>query len=234
MHNRHVAGSLSAIPALIVFVGILLIAAPVGRAQETSSGQIARLKQAVVIVTTYDESGKPMLQGSGFFIDSGQVATNFHVIKNASQIRVETFDRTVSIVRNILATDEKNDLALIQLDSTSRQSAFLTMNAAAPAEGELITVISSPQGSRWKVTRGAIGLLWEFQGWGERLQISAAIAPGSSGGPVINAGGEVIGVAAMYFNSVDDLNFAVPIARLQALQLRAQHLQARLTKPGVD
>ncbi len=227
------ARSLSALSALIV-AGVFLISAPVAKAQETSDAQIARLKQAVVIVTTYDDSGKPMLQGSGFFIDSDQVATNFHVIKNASKVRVETFDRTVSIVRNILATDEKNDLALLQVNSLSRHSAVLPMKSTAPTEGESITVISSPQGSRWKVTHGSTGLLWEFQGFGERLQISAAIAPGSSGGPVINAGGEVIGVAAMYFNSVDDLNFAVPVARLQALQLKAVRLQARLRNPAVD
>lgn len=178
-------------------------------------------------MTTYDDRGKPLLQGSGFFIDSGEVATNFHVIKNASQIRIETFNRTISTVKTILASDEKSDLALMQVDSPSPQLTILAMKAAAPAEGEAIMVISNPQGSHWKVTRGSIGLLWEFQGLGERLQITAAISPGSSGGPVLNARGEVIGIAAMYFNSVEDLNFAVPVARLQALQLKALHLQAR-------
>lgn len=178
-------------------------------------------------MTTYDDQGKPLLQGSGFFIDSGEVATNFHVIKNASQIRIETFNRTISTVKTILATDEKSDLALMQVDSPSPQLTILAMKTTAPAEGEAIMVISNPQGSHWKVTRGSIGLLWEFQGLGERLQITAAISPGSSGGPVLNARGEVIGIAAMYFNSVEDLNFAVPVARLQALQLKALHLQAR-------
>lgn len=178
-------------------------------------------------MTTYDDRGKPLLQGSGFFIDSGEVATNFHVIKNASQIRIETFNRTISTVKTILATDEKSDLALMQVDSPSPQLTILAMKTTAPAEGEAIMVISNPQGSHWKVTRGSIGLLWEFQGLGERLQITAAISPGSSGGPVLNARGEVIGIAAMYFNSVEDLNFAVPVARLQALQLKALHVQAR-------
>ena len=181
----------------------------------------------MVIVTTYDGRGKPLLQGSGFFIDSDQIVTNFHVIKNASRVRVETFDRTISTVKAILAIDEKSDLALLQVDFPSSQLTVLTMKTTASVEGEPVTVISNPQGSHWKVTRGSIGLLWEFHGYGERLQISAPISPGSSGGPVLDARGEVVGIAAMYFNSVDELNFAVPVERLQALQLKASPAQAR-------
>ena len=183
-------------------------------------------------MTTYDDAGKPLLQGSGFFIDSREIVTNFHVIKNASQIRVETFDRTISTVESILASDEKSDLALLRVDSPSPQSTVLPLKLTASAEGESVTVISNPQGSQWKVTSGSIGLLWEFQGLGERLQVSATISPGSSGGPVLNSRGEVIGIAAMYFNSVDALNFAVPVERLKALQRKVRHLQARVTIPS--
>ena len=222
MINRHIARTL---PAFVV-AGVFLVCAPLVSAEESQAEQITRLKKAVVIVTTFDDRGKPLLQGSGFFIDSGQVVTNFHVIRNASQIRVETFDRTISTASAILATDEKSDLALLQVDSPSPQLTILSIKPTAPAEGEFVTVISNPQGSHWKVTRGSIGLLWEFHGRGERLQISAAISPGSSGGPVLNARGEVVGIAAMYFKSVEELNFAVPVERLQALQLKA-YVQAR-------
>ena len=223
MHNRHVARSLSALSVGVAF----LILAPLASAQETSAEQIARLKKAVVIVTTYDDRGKPLLQGSGFFVDSNQVATNFHVIKNASQIRVETFNGAVSTVTTILATDEKSDLALLQLDSPSPQSTVLYLKTTAPAEGDSVTLISNPQGSHWKVTRGSTGLLWEFHGLGERLQITAAISPGSSGGPVLDERGKVVGIATMYFNSIENLGFAVPVERLQALQLKALNVQAR-------
>lgn len=228
--KRHSARSL---PASFI-AGIILFCASLASAQESSAEQMTRLKKAVVIVTTYDERGKPLFQGSGFFINPREVATNFHVIKNASQIRIETFNRAISTVEAILATDEKNDLALMRVDSRSGQSTILPMKTTAPAEGECIMVISSPQGSQWKVTRGSIGLLWEFQGLGERLQITAALAPGSSGGPVLNTRGEVIGIAAMYFDSAAELNFAVPVGRLQALQLKTLQLQARLTGPARD
>lgn len=171
------------------------------------------------------------MQGSGFFVDSDEVATNFHVIRNASQIRVETFDGTVSKVRIVLATDERNDVALMSVEALASRQTVLPLKIDAPAEGESVTVISNPQGSNWKVTRGSTGLLWELHGMGERLQITAAIAPGSSGGPVFNSRGEVIAIASMYFNSVSNLSFAVPVARLQALQARS-HVQVRVTEAG--
>lgn len=226
MQNRHVTGSLSAIIAAVCF----LIAASPTSAQESAAEQINRLKKAVVIVTTYDNCGKPLLQGTGFFIDSDQVATNFHVVKNAAQVRIETIDRVTSTVTSILVTDEKSDLALLQLgslDSSQSRPTVLPLKTTAPAEGASITVISNPLGSHWKVTRGATGLLWEFHGLGERLQITAAISPGSSGGPVIDARGEVVGIATMYFNSIDNLSFAVPVERLHALQLKALNAPAR-------
>lgn len=228
MHNRHVAGSLSA----LIFAAAFLIFVPLASAQQSSAEQITRLKKAVVIVTTYDGQGKPLLQGSGFFIESDLVATNFHVIKNASQIRIETFNRTIAAVTSVFVKDEKSDLALLRLDSPSPQSTVLPLKTTAPAEGDLVTVISNPPGAHWRVTRGTTGLLWEFQGLGERLQITAAISPGSSGGPVLDARGEVVGIATMYFNSIENLSFAVPVERLHALQLKALNAQARLTGFG--
>lgn len=229
MKRRHVAGSLS---AALVVLGFF-ISASVGCAQE-SPEKIARLKNGVVIVTTFDERGKPLLQGSGFFIDTDQVATNFHVIQNARQIRVETFNRMVSTVSAVLATDEKSDLALLRLSEPSHQSTVLPLKTTAIAEGDSVTVISNPQNYQWKVTRGSTGLLWEFQGLGERLQITAAISPGSSGGPVLDADGQVVGIASMYFNSLENLSFAVPVARLQALQLKALNVRGRLNSLALD
>ncbi len=227
MLKRHLAGSLS---ALLVVTGFL-VCASLGHAEE-SLEQITRLKQGVVIVTTYDERGRPLLQGTGFFIDSDQVATNFHVIKNAAQIRVETFNRTTATISAVLATDEKSDLAVLRLSAPSHQSTVLQLKTTATAEGDAVTVISNPQNFQWKVTRGATGLLWEFHGLGERLQITAAISPGSSGGPVLDADGKVVAIASMYFNSLENLSFAIPVARLQALQLKAQNARSRVSSGG--
>jgi S1-C subfamily serine protease len=218
---RSLAFSLAIISAAFSFAAFSV------SAHESSQSPIEQLKRAVVIITTYDDRGKPLLQGSGFFIDPEQVVTNLHVIKGASQIRLETFAGTTTIVQSVVAANEKTDLALLQIARPCPDSAILQLVTAAPAEGEAIVLVSSPQGSRWKVTRGNVGMLWEFAGIGTRLQITAGISPGSSGGPVVNELGQVIGIASLHANSADDLNFAVPVESLRDLQAQARLLRVR-------
>lgn len=232
-NHSQLASRLRALISSLASLAILLAAASFAvsstSAHESSQNQIAQLKRAVVIITTYDDLGKPLLQGSGFFIDPEQVVTNLHVIKGASQIRIETFAGTTTTVQSVVATNESTDLALLRIAQPCPNSAILQLVSAAPVEGESIILVSNPQGSRWKVTRGSVGMLWEFGGIGTRLQITAAIRPGSSGGPVVNERGQVIGIASMHPDSADDLNFAVPVESLKDLQA-----QARLpAKPGV-
>jgi S1-C subfamily serine protease len=70
-----------------------------------------------------------------------------------------------------------------------------------------------------------VGTLWEFGNVGTRVQITAGLLPGSSGGPVLNAQGQVVAIAAMHLDSEDELNFAVP-----AVQLRPLVIAAKLTR----
>ena len=207
-----------------VLAAAFFFASPATRANTFRENQITQLKRAVVIITTYDAEGKALLQGSGFFIDADQVVTSLHVIKNANQIRLETFSGTTVTVQSVVATNEENDIALLHLAQPCPDTTILPLVSTPPHEGEAVILVSSPQGSRWKVTQGNVGLLWELSGIRTRLQITAAIAPGSSGGPVVNEQGQVIGIAALYVNSIQDLNFAVPVASLINLQT-----QARLT-----
>ncbi|MDQ2922210.1 MAG: serine protease [Acidobacteriota bacterium] len=186
--------------------------------QENSAEKISLLRRAVVIVTTVDRQGRPLLQGSGFFIAADRIVTNMHVIKDAGLIRIETFDGNTSTVHNVVAVNEKEDLALLQMEAPKADATVLQLADSAPVEGEAIVVMSNPRGSQWKLTRGRVGPIWEFKGTGKRIQITASILPGSSGGPVVNKEGHVVGIAVMHLESTDDLNFAVPAESLKALQ----------------
>lgn len=186
-------------------------------AEKPSPEEISVLKRAVVIVTTFDKDGKPLLQGSGFFIKTDCVVTNMHVIKDASRIRIKTLDGRTTTVQNVIAGNEKTDLALLQTENSPANS-ILQLEDSAPVEGEPIVMLSNPPGSPGKIARGRVGPLWEFAGISHRIQITALILPGSSGGPVLNEHGRVIGVAAMHLDSADDLNFAVPAESLKTLE----------------
>jgi len=185
---------------------------------KNSVDRILLLKRAVVIVTTVDRQGKPLLQGSGFFVAADRVVTNMHVIKDAGLIQVEMFDGHTSKVQNIVAVNERDDLALLQLETPNPDTPILRLAESAPLEGEAILVMSNPSGSQWKPTEGKVGAIWRFKGTGNRIQITASVLPGSSGGPVVNREGNVVGIAVMHLESNDDLNFAVPAKSLKALQ----------------
>lgn len=197
-----------------------------------STQKIDLLKRAVVVVTTFDREGNPLLQGSGFFIARDRIVTNLHVIRDAGLIRIETFDGQTSTVPNVVAVNEREDLALLQTEAPNAEVATLQLADSAPVEGEAIVVISNPRGSQWKLTSGQVGPVWEFKGTGHRIQITASILPGSSGGPVVNKEGHVVGIAVMHLPSIDDLNFAVPAESLKALQASTVTASFRSTAAG--
>lgn len=179
-------------------------------AQESSSDILKHVKHAVVLITTYDKNDKPLLQGSGFFIESTRLITSLHVLKDAQGAKIKTFDGKTFRVKGIVAMDEVRDLALIEVGDASPGCTILAIEEITPTEGEQIIVVSNPQGSSWKVSKGIFEARWDFQSGGELLRITASIFPGSSGGPVVNQQGRVVGIATLHIDSSDDLNFALP------------------------
>ncbi|HUS09054.1 MAG TPA: serine protease [Pyrinomonadaceae bacterium] len=183
-----------------------------------SSEVLARAKRAVVLITTYDQTGRLEKQGSGFFLTADRVVTNLHVVNTASQILISTFTGKTVRADSVLAADETSDLALLQLAAPCSDVATLEPAELEPSQGEPVVLVSNPLGSHWQVSAGEVGRSWNFFEIGERLQITSNVLPGSSGGPVLNLEGNVIGIAVMHVESNDNLNFAVPVARLKALQ----------------
>jgi serine protease Do len=207
----------------LIIVLFLFALAPRVAAQSALSRNSAErmilLKRAVVIVTTLDREGKPLLQGSGFFIAADRVVTNMHVIKDAGLVRVRTFDGNTITALNVVAVNVREDLALLQMETPNADATILQLADSAPVEGEAILVMGNPRGSQWKLTRGQVGPVWQFKGTGKRIQISASILPGSSGSPVVNKEGHVVGVAVMHMeSSTDNLNFAVSAESLKSFQ----------------
>jgi hypothetical protein len=208
---------------------VVCFAASLVTAHDPFTEKMASLKRAVVIVTTYDDHGCPFLQGSGFFIASDRIVTNLHVISHASEIRIKTFAGKTFTVQAVLATDGSADLALLKMDIPCPDATTLQVEDESPIEGESIILLSNPQGSHWKVTHGRVGRIWQFESIGRRMQITAGVFPGSSGGPVLNQQGQVIGIAVMHIGSADELNFAVPAESLITLEAAASLAGDRAT-----
>jgi S1-C subfamily serine protease len=186
-------------------------------AREPSEDLINHVKGAVVIITTYDRNGKALLQGSGFFVASNQLVTAWHVVKTAHHALIKTANGKTFPIHGVVAVNEQSDLALLETGGESSGCATLAIAETIPGEGDEVIVVSNPKGASWKVTKGTTEASWDFQGVGEVLSITAKLAPGSSGGPVVNRLGRVVGVAAMHAGSAGNLNFAVPAVLIKSL-----------------
>ncbi len=183
---------------------------------------IKRARPAVVTIVVYDRRGRELGFGSGFFVSPrGEILTNHHVIEGASSAKARTADGRMLPVQIVLADDSKSDLARLLVLSDD-DSPYLPIAADRPQVGEHVVVMGSPLGLDQTVTEGIVSAVPE-QRAGQSdlepatLQITAAISEGSSGGPVLNLRGEVVGVATAFMREGENLNFAVPLERILTL-----------------
>lgn len=189
-------------------------AVPLGVSAKRESFDLVTLakktRSAVVLVEVFDQSNKVIATGSGFFIsEDGMLVTNFHVIENAHSIVARAESGAMYQVVGAIAGDQKADLALLK--AVAKGMPFLGFRDSEKAEaGEKVAVIGSPLGLEGSVSEGIISAKRTLSTGEQWLQITAPISPGSSGSPVINSTGEVIGVASMLLRDGQALNFAVP------------------------
>ncbi len=166
--------------------------------------------KAVVVVKTYNEKGEPISQGSGFIVRAdGAVVTNYHVISNAVDIKVKAGDKVLD-VEGLIHTDKENDLVILKIKGEKLPVVKLGDIEKANI-GEKVYVISSPQGLENTISDGILSGIREITPERKVLQITAPVSPGSSGGPVFNKDGEVIGITTFLIKEAQNLNFAMPV-----------------------
>jgi serine protease Do len=179
---------------------------------------INQTRPTVVTIMVFGFGKKLIRQGTGFFVNnSGHVITNRHVIEGAQQAKITTGDGKEYIADKILAVDTGTDLARIRIESND-QTPSLKLSTSVPKVGERVLVVGSPKGLEQTVSEGIISAVREVPGMGLVYQTTAPISPGSSGSPVINMKGEIIGVATLQVRDAQNLNFAIPSTRVLALQ----------------
>ncbi len=209
--------------AVLKIFAFLLIAfaatAPTISAQDFLPELVRRIKPSAVAIETFDAKGASISRGSGFFIAADKIITNRHVIEKASRVEVHLMDGKKFSAKGVLSIDGEGDLALIQVDVPPASAVPLPLVQSAPQEGESIVVVGNPFGLEGSVSNGIVSAVREIPGYGKIIQITAPISPGSSGSPVVNMRGQVIGVATLQAAEGQSLNFAVPASRITQLKI---------------
>ncbi len=202
-------------------VSILLLIAFVWThafAQETLPELVKRIKPSAVAIETFNSRGDRVSRGSGFFISADRVITNRHVIEGAYRAEVHLANGNVYNVRGVLAVDGEGDIALLQVDVPPGLVRPLEVVRTSPQEGESVVVVGNPFGLEGSVSNGIVSAVRDIPNFGRIIQITAPISPGSSGSPVVNMQGQVIGVATLQVSEGQSLNFAIPSERIAQLR----------------
>lgn len=189
---------------------------PASNGPLTARQIVERVFPSIVLVVAKDENGEAVGQASGFFYKPGLVVTNLHVFTRASQasIKVLTSGTTYQVIE-VTGINMRRDLCVLRIDDASTPS--LTLNASAkPAVGDDVYVAGNPKGLEGSFSRGIVSGIRTDAGL---IQMDAPISPGSSGGPVVNARAEVVGIAVSSIVGGQNLNFAVPVEYLASLKL---------------
>jgi len=203
-----------------ILCAVVFLFAPVGivQSQDLLPELVRRIKPSAVAIETFDSRGEKLSRGSGFFIAVDRVVTNRHVIDNAFRAEVHSYNGSVYPVRGVIAVDAEGDLALLRVEAPANQVRPLLLDKTSPQEGESVVVIGNPFGLEGSVTNGIVSAVRDIPTFGRIIQITAPISPGSSGSPVVNMQGQVIGVATLQITGGQSVNFAIPSERISQLQ----------------
>ena len=168
----------------------------------------ARARPGVVLIQGFRD-GAEISQGSGFIVrEDGYLATNYHVVEGADQLAVtlntgEVYDRVW-----LVSHDQRRDVVILRIAGVDFPTLALGDDRALEV-GDQIYVMGNPLGLDGTFSDGLVSAKRTAEGT-SYIQISAPISPGSSGGPVLNDRGEVIGIATLTVEDGQNLNLAVP------------------------
>ena len=197
------------------FVVIALAARAAPAASCPSTVELGERTIASTVTVLADGDDGIIGSGSGFFVARDLVVTNWHVVNGSRSLRLKlTTAKDTIAVQGIVGADLANDLAVLRLappaegeDAVERRA--LPLLDEVPKRGAKVYAFGSPRLLEATMSDGIVSAEREIEG-APRIQITAAVSPGSSGGPVTDECGRVIGVAYMKVRDAEALNFAIP------------------------
>lgn len=149
-------------------------------------------------------------QGSGAIISrGGEVVTNYHVIEGARAINVLTYDKIIYKV-GVVGYDSNMDVAVLKIEGNETFNNLDFGDSDIIKIGQSVVALGNPYGLDFTATQGIISARRTGSNGVEYIQIDVPINPGNSGGPVIDAAGDIVGIANFKISGAEGIGFAVP------------------------
>lgn len=198
-------------------MGLLISLMLISKVWGLTTQQIAKKTfPAVVLLVMEDANGQPISIGSGFFVREGVVATNFHVVEKSTGGYAKVVgQKKKHNISGIVGINQDVDLVLLSVAGVKTPSLPLG-NSGQVQVGDEIYAVGNPLGLEGTFSKGIVSSIRSI-GSETIFQLTAPISPGSSGGPILDTQGKVIGIAVATFEGGQNLNFAIPVYFLNLL-----------------
>ena len=193
-------------------------AMPVSVAQNSAAptpAAVFRQARSSVVLIVVSASGDKIAQGSGFIVSKDKVVTNYHVIAGLSAAFVLFADGHTEPVTGVMAADADQDAAILSVRTGTRPALPLG-DELNLHEGDAVLAIGAPQGLELSLTNGIISA---FRNSEKKflIQNTAPIAPGSSGGPLLDSHGRVVGVTTSLLVDTPGVYFSIGVGTVKRL-----------------
>jgi tetratricopeptide (TPR) repeat protein len=172
--------------------------------------------KSTVVVRNLDSGGMAKGMGSGVVLPGGDVATNCHVVRGASTLKVRIGDKEYPAT--LRYSDWDRDVCSLSVVEMNVPPAVIGSTKALKV-GTKVYAIGAPKGLALSLSDGIVSNLREVKG-GRYIQTTAAISPGSSGGGLFDEDGALVGLTTFYLADGQNLNFAIPIEWVTELPKR--------------
>lgn len=197
--------------AFLITISLLiscLVGCSAGKKQLSGEEIYNKIADSTVEVSA--ESSYKSSLGTGFYIDAnGTVVTNYHVIEGCDKASVKTSDGGSYEVTNVLGYSKELDVAI--LATSKKNSKAVDLATTSVSTGETVYALGSSLGLTGTFSEGMVSAAERKVGDVTYIQITTPISSGNSGGPLVNAKGQVVGITSAGFTDGQNLNLALPI-----------------------
>jgi S1-C subfamily serine protease len=180
---------------------------------------VREVSPGIVHVASLGRQGKATNLGSGFVADpAGVIVTSYHLLRGAEGAMVKTSDGEVYDRVEVLEYDIRRDLLILKIRPFSPLHALRLAQADRLSLGDDVAAVGNPQGLENSVSSGIVSGHRQAEGY-RLIQTTAPVSPGSSGSPLLNMHGEVIGLISSQLAAErsQNLNFALPVVYIRQL-----------------